>query len=293
MSWYVFAIISAVAIAAVGLLQKKALEKEHSFEYATIFSLFKLVVFLLVFGSTTVWAVSTGDFLYMVIAGVINALAFVSITKAMRRLELSTVMPVLSLEPAVVALLAYLTLGERLTISQIIGLGLTLLGTYVLELRRHTEEPHHFAVPFRRLMANRGGRFALWGLFFFSVASILDRYLLQRIDVFTYTGYVLLTTTAVFSLMWFVSEERSELFQSGRRWILPIILLISILHLTSNLAQAKAVSLAAVGLVIAVKRTAALIDVVVGGRFFHERHLIQKTLASVIILTGVYFIVQG
>jgi drug/metabolite transporter (DMT)-like permease len=292
MAWYAYAIISALAIATVGLLQKKTLQREHSFEYVTIFSLAKLGIFLLVFGASTVWAVSTNDLLLLIVSGVVNGLAFVSITKAMRRMELSTVMPVLSVEPAIVALLAFMTLGERLNMTQVIGLGLTLLGTYILELRRHTDEPHHLAIPFQRLLRDRGGRFALWGLVFFSVASILDRYLLQHVPIFTYMGYMLLSSTMVFVLMWFVSEEKPELFQTGRRWLIPMIILIAILHLGSNLAQAKAVSLAAVGLVIAIKRTAALIDIVVGGRFFHERHLVQKTLASIIILVGVYFIVQ-
>lgn len=292
MPWYGFAIISALSIAAVGLLQKKTLEREHSFEYATVFTFAKLVIFALLFGGTTSWAVTTGDALGMFASGTTVALAFISTTKAMRRLELSTVMPVLSLEPALVAVLALLALGETITIGQSIGLVLTLLGTYILELRRHTEEPHHFVLPFRRLLSDRGGKFALWGLLFFAVSSVLDRYLLRHINVFTYLGYTTLATLVVFCLMWFVSEEKPELFQRERRWLLLVIVAIAALHLTSNLAQAKAVSLAAVGLVIAIKRTSSLIDVVLGGRFFHERHLVQKTLASIIILVGVYFIVQ-
>ena len=292
MPWYGYAIISALTIAAVGLLQKKTLERQHSIEYATIFSLTKLVVFAALFGSTTSWAASSGDILMMLVAGAIYALAFLSIAKAMRRLELSTVMPVLSLEPALVALLALITLSETVSIGQAIGLGLTLLGTYILELRRHTEEPHHFALPFRRLFNDRGGRFALWGLVFFTVSSILDRYMLQRIDVFTYMGYILVTTTAIYALMWFVSDEKSGLLKSGQRWLIPMIVVIAVLHLISNITQAKAVSLSAVGLVIAIKRSATLIDVILGGRFFHERHLVQKTLASIIILLGVYFIVR-
>lgn len=290
--WYGYAIISALTIAAVGLLQKKTLQREHSLEYVTVFSLAKLVFFLAIFGGRVNWTLEGGLVGWVLISGVIYALAFLSIAKSMRRLDLSTVMPVLSIEPAIVALLALLTLGETLTGGQVVGLSLTLIGTYVLELRRHTDETHHLLQPIFQLLKNRGGRLALWGLTFFSISSVIDRWLLQRLDVLTYIGYILIISLVFYSLLWMISRERPELFKSGQRWVLPLILVIAALHLTSNLAQAKAISLAAVGLVIAVKRTAALLDVVIGGRLFHERHLVQKTLASIIILVGVYFIVQ-
>lgn len=290
--WYGYAIISALTIAAVGLLQKKTLQREHSLEYATVFTLFKLALFLAIFGPNVQWSVSGDLIWWVVIGGVVYAFAFLFIAKSMRRLDLSTVMPVLSIEPAIVAIIALGVLGEALTGGQWIGLGLTLIGTYVLEVRRHSEQPNQLFQPFLQLVRDRGGRLALWGLAFFSISSVIDRFALQRLDVLTYIGYILIISLAVYSLMWLASNEKSELFRSGQRWLIPVILLIAALHLTSNLTQAKAISLAAVGLVIAIKRTAALLDILIGGRMFHEQRLVQKTLASIIILIGVYFIVQ-
>ncbi len=88
MPWYGFAIISALAIAAVGLVQKKTLQHEHSLEYATFFNIAKLALFLIVFGGQMVWAISSVQLGLVIATGIIGSLTFLVVAKAMRRLEL-------------------------------------------------------------------------------------------------------------------------------------------------------------------------------------------------------------
>jgi len=49
MPWYGFALITAVAISIIGLLQKRTLQREHSIEFVTLLMMAKLIMFLLVF----------------------------------------------------------------------------------------------------------------------------------------------------------------------------------------------------------------------------------------------------
>jgi uncharacterized membrane protein len=66
--------------------------------------------------------------------------------------------------------------------------------------------------------------------------------------------------------------------------------LIALLTTLYRLAQAHATALAAVGLVVAVKRSSALFTTVIGGELFREHDLIRKSVACLIMIVGVYLL---
>lgn len=301
MPWYVYALISAGCIAAVGLLEKKVLQREHSSEYVTVFSVIKLGLFLLFFSSSVAWGVTGHQLAWLAVNGVIGALAFWLVAKAIRRMEISSAVPLLSLDPGLTAILAFLFLGERLTAVHVLGLGLLVVGAYVLEIHRHHDDTGTAVVsrfkiwlsPLLNLWRQSGGTYIIFGLICFSLSSTIDRYLLVQVATTTYVGYTLIFNTAIFLLLWLHRRQPVQILKSGRGYLLFFITLAAALHLTSNIAQAKAVSIMAVGLVIAIKRLSVLIDVILGGKFFHERHLPQKVAATAIMLVGVYFVVRS
>ena len=298
MPWYGFALISAICIAIVGLLEKKTLQKEHSLEYVTLFTLIKLVLFLLFFFSTTSWAVSGRQLILLSIDGTLGALAFFMVAKAMRRMEISSAVPVLSLDPGLTAVLALLFLGERLTGVHVVGLSLMVVGTYVLEIHRQSGESEKRTAmsvilqPFRDLAKQSGGKYILIGLVLFSVSSTMDRLVLRQVPTNTYVGYTLVVNALIFLVMLLRTKTRPQIFGPGQRQVFIFIVLAAAIHLASVISQAKAVSLAAVALVIAIKRLSVLIDVILGGKFFHEHHLWQKVIATAIMLIGLYCVVQ-
>lgn len=300
MPWYGYALISAACIATVGLLEKKTLQREHSSEYVTVFSTIKLSLFLLFFFPSISWGVTNLQFFWLVLDGVIGALAFWLVAKAIRRMEFSSAVPILSLDPGLTAVLAFLYLGERLTPIHVLGLGFMVAGTYVLELHRSHDETKSQAVnrwrtmlsPLTRVWKQPGGIYIIGGLLCFSISSTIDRSLLKEVAVNTYIAYTLITSTAIFLFIFLRSRQTIQILRPGRGYVFFFVMIAAALHLTSNVAQAKAVSIAAVGLVIAIKRLSVLLDVVIGGKFFHERHLAQKAIATVVMLIGVFFIVQ-
>lgn len=299
MPWYGFALTSAAAIALVGLLEKKTLQKEHSLQYVAMFSLVKLGLFLLVFGRTVEWTISIPQGLLMLVDSVIGAGAFFMITKAIRRLELSTVMPLLSLDAGLTAILAWIFLGEYLNFGQFGGLTLLVLGAYLLELRHFSRDwwrqvklqPRAIFRPLTKIWREPGGKYAVIGVILFSTSSVMDRSLLQQISVTTFLGYAFTIQGLIFFVAW-LRRKKSLPRPAGIKSIWLLIVLAAGLHLLSNYAQAQAVGLAAVGLVVAVKRLATLFDVIIGGTYFHEHFLPQKIAATIFMLVGVYFIVR-
>ena len=51
-----------------------------------------------------------------------------------------------------------------------------------------------------------------------------------------------------------------------------------------------ALALAATGLVVAVKRSAVLFTTVIGGELFRDDHLLRKSVACAVMISGVYLL---
>jgi uncharacterized membrane protein len=68
------------------------------------------------------------------------------------------------------------------------------------------------------------------------------------------------------------------------------LLLVAILTSLHRWMQGEATALAAVGLVIAIKRSSALFTTVIGGELFKEKDLMRKSIACLIMIGGVFLI---
>ncbi len=298
MPWYGYALLTALSIALVGVLQKKTLQNEHSAEYFMVFSLLKVGLFFL-FARSINWTVTDKQFGLLVLTGLLAGLAFYFVTKALRRLDLSVVAPVLALDSGLGSLIALVLLRETLSGSQLFGLALLLVGTYVLELRHQPpgwwrDATHHLGRlldPFRQLWGSPGGIFALLSMSCFALSGVVDRAILRHLSATTYLAYVLPTIAAVSLVVFGLTKTKLTILRVGSRTLFWSIILTAGLHLVSNITQAKATALIAVGLVLALKRLSSLIDVLLSGRLFHEHGMPQKILASLIILVGVFFVV--
>ncbi len=299
MAWYLYALFAAFGITIVGLLQKKTLQQQHSLEYVTFLNIAKLLVLLLLFSQVLHLRLTSTQFVFVGISGFIGASSLLFTARAMRAMELSSVLPILALDPAIVAVLAYFLLGEGLSWYKVCGLLLTLIGTFILEFHRaehsHLSElfrtPKHLLAPFKEIGKGPGGRSLLIAVLALAFGGILDRFLLVRIEVPTYLFYNYLFGTILYLVLLAGARQKIGMPTFGKRSFIGLVLLTAAINVLANASQAKATSIAAVGLVIAVKRISVLFDVILGGKLFHERHLLQKTIASIIILTGIYLIV--
>lgn len=296
MTWYGYALLTALAIALVGILQKKTLQNTHSSEYFMVFSVLKVGLFFL-FARSVPWTVTSSQVFLLILTGSLAGLAFYFVTKALRRLDLSIVSPVLTVDSGISSLVALVVLHEVLSTQQFLGLFFLIVGTYVLELHHHdpslapTSRWHRIFSPFRDLWRTPGGIYAILATLCFALSGVVDRVVLRQITTVTYLAYVL-PTIAVIAIVVFTSRKsRLSILRQGSRIVFWPILITAGIHLLSNVTQAKATALMAIGLVLALKRLSTLIDVVLSGRLFHEQHLRQKMLASIIMLIGVFLVV--
>ncbi|MBC8423590.1 EamA family transporter [bacterium] len=286
LGWYELALISAVfsALAAVG--EKKVLFRENP-----------VVFCLMLFAASTLM---TAPFLRFVDPGalnpiglavlcgksVLNAIAFLCVMQGLKRLELSNALPFLVLVPGLVALAAFLLIGDTLTVRQGSGLGLLLVGTWLVEAGRMGLRP---PPPWR----SRGHRYILAALALFTATSVLDKVIVVRLEIqpLPFVCFGNIFSLAFFAVAYGLSSQRPAglrgCLRSSGGWIIGIALCTVVYRYT----QISAVQLGpSVALVLAVKRLSVLLATLLGGRLFAESSLSRRALAVVVLLSGAFLV---
>jgi len=288
MSWFVYAISSALLVALASMVEKKVLIREHAAELTATLGLIGFVMALPFFWFIDYKNLSLIPLVVLFFTSSLGLAGYLLVAKAMRHMDLSEVSPFLVFSPALTSLLAWLFLGEVLSLVQITGIILLLLGAYVLE----TAPGKSLLAPFRAFKISSGIHLLLLSQLLYSVAAFSDRVLLTKwhMPTVTYLGFVHL----FLALQSFIILA---LFYNGYRGIkhgLKVagwpIALVAVLALGYRFALVKAVQVAFVGLAVAVKRLSILFSTIVGGNIFHERNLLRRTVASFIMIGGAVLI---
>jgi drug/metabolite transporter (DMT)-like permease len=288
MTWFSYAVLSAFIGSLSAMVEKKTLSHIHALDFSIVLS-FAAAVCSLPFLLSADWSTLSPTILALAYAiSLLAAFAFIGVTRGLRHLEISTSSSLFLLGPFITALLAYLLLGESLTYLQLCGIALLAVGIYVLE----TNHLLRFGEFWKNTTGDRYTRYILFGLFLYGFCGVGDRIMLGHfhVDAKFYTALVQLFLALQFLLISFyyrggISEPLRAV---GREW--KMLILVAILTTLYRYMQAEATALAAVGLVVAVKRSSALFTTIVGGELFQEKNLFRKSIACLIMIGGVFLI---
>lgn len=289
MTWLLFAALSALLVSFSSLIEKKVLLRHHSIEFSALLAFTNAIISLvgLFFADF-----SSFDIRFMWIIAVIapiSALAFLLVAKAMRHMDISEVSPLLGVTPLGVFLLAFLFLGERITMLQFGGVVMAIIGIYVLEA--HGTE--RLADPLKAFVRSRYAGYVGLAILLYSFSALFDRIIVSRygLDPLVYVMLIQICIGAYYLILFplfggQVKYLRHDIQQTGI-WIL----LIAALTVGYRFFQLEAVSVAAsVGLVMIVKRSSSFLTAILGGSFFHEGYLVRRTVAAIIIICGTVLI---
>lgn len=288
MDWLVYALICAFLTGSASLVHKKALIKQHAMQYsatlAFIALIFTLPIYLLIDYSRL-------ELVPIVIAffvSIFGSVAFLLVAKGLRHMELSAAAPLLVLGPVFSAILAYFVLGEALTPMQILGVIVVLAGAYVLEVH----DLHHLLHPFQNVEHRKYGGLIITALLLYAVGSVGDRMILSHYGMQPLAFTAITHTFMAINFLILISIFYDG-FKGIRRGIQeagPWITLVAILTVGYRIAQAQAVKLAFVGLVLPIKRMSSFFVTLIGGNIFHEEKIARKSIACLIMVTGVVLI---
>jgi len=180
MIWFTLALTSAVLSSIAAITQKKALANINALEFSFHLSWVNLIISLIFLTGFDPSTLTLHQTWVMFVKTLLQALAFWCVMLSLKNLEISSALPLLALTPGSVAVFALIFIGETLTLNETLGLILLLSGSYFIEMKTLSNMIEPFKVFFR----TKKYIHVAAALAFFTVSSILDKYLLkdQKMD---------------------------------------------------------------------------------------------------------------
>ncbi len=287
MEWYFFAITTAVLVSIYTLVEKKALMKEHAMEFSAVLAIFNFLISLVLVPFIKIdFPIKLLGLIYL--ASLMGAVGFLHIAKAIRHMDVSLVAPLTTFSPAFVVVLAYFILGEIVTIIQIGGITLLIMGSFLLESKNHGT-----IKIFTRTFKSNYFYYMFFALTLYGFCAIIDKAILKTVSPVTYLPIINFFLAFNFIVFIIVFHNGFQGIKNGiksnGKWIFLVAVLISL----SRLSQYQAFSMAYVSLVIPIKRMSAFFATLIGGKVFHEKNLAKRVFACVIMLCGAFLVILG
>jgi drug/metabolite transporter (DMT)-like permease len=285
MTWFLLATVSALLSAGAAVLQKKSLMQTRALPFAFVLSVFIMALSAVFLTGIDVLAVP-GDVLLLLIAkSLIGGTAFLCVMMSLERGQISTVLPLMGLTPAVTAILSYFVAGELMTGTEWLGLGVMMAGLYLLEWT--PERGETWTGRLRTILTER--RLIILALLLFALSSVADKVLLSthRTDPRVVLVYQHVIFCLLFGGMLVARKVPAGTVLAQAKAQLPWFLIIAVITIAYRYAQLEATRIAPVALVLAVKRTSIFYASLLGGKIFADDRLgIRLAGAGLIVAAG-------
>ncbi len=284
-NWFLLVLISALFLTAQRIVQKKVLMKEHATEYLTTFCIL-MFIFQLPFISFL--EKITRDVLFLIyIKSLLATVSWLLIVKAYRHMELSYVEPLKNLLPLFLIVLAYFFLNESIGMQHLVGVIFIIFGAYMLEIYSTHDFKSHFS-----MLKNKYFIYIAISMFLGAIGSIFDKTILTQTTSFNLLFYLFLFTginmLVVQSIMYKGIYDVIDGVKKARYWIILIVIVTLLSDLTYFMAVKIPFTL--LSIIVPLRRIHSLFVVIVAGEIFHEKKIIAKCIACLIMLLGTYFI---
>jgi len=205
---------------------------------------------------------------------------------AYKNCEISTVSPLLNINPLFVIVLSYYTLGEVLNTIQFIGVLLILIGGYIITL----DNLRYFLHPFTS-MPKKYYLMVLLTLVLWSFCPVINRVVLYEVETLSYMFFYVMFIFFIQMILLVVKNRvRVVITLTRKKW--RLLIWASLFWVASDFLHLTAIAIptALVSLIMPVKRIANLFTVIIGGNLFMEKNLVLKSAACAIMITGLFVI---
>jgi len=295
--WYIFALVAAVLVAAISVMEKHELKKEHSLEYVVVLSVFNLAIaaFLWPWVKFQVPLVTLG---WIYLASILGALSLWFVAKALRHLDISVVAPQTALNSVFAIIFAFVFLGDLITLIQSLGIIVLMGGALLLNrnVLHHSAFTHHGVLAPKAKGKSSGLNFyqaiLIAAMVFLGASSVIDKHILTTLDVPTFTFYIHIFLAFNHLLIYRIVVGGFKDLPKGISKAGWLIVVIAVATILSRLAVAEALAMASVVLVIPIKRMSSVFATLVGGKMFQEKGLLLRLLVTLVMIAGVWMLVS-
>ncbi len=203
--------------------------------------------------------------------------------------DLSVTYPLSITAPLYIPFLAYIFLGERITLLMFMGILIALVGTYVIQMNTSIRNFSFERIDLRK----KHIRYAAFAGFIYSFGAIIDKIGVGRERFFVYTYWVVVFMFIYMTLNILRNRDlKSYMFACYRR-SLPVVVLGGIILTLSFLSYRFALTLAYVSAVSGARQISSLFGVLMGIFFLKEPYGPIRIIATMLIVIGIMFIKIG
>jgi drug/metabolite transporter (DMT)-like permease len=230
--------------------------------------------------------------LIILVSGLIEAVYFITLTRAYALGDLSQVYPLArGSAPLFVLLWALLFLGERPTPIGVGGIFIVVIGLYLVNLPTLADWK-------RPLLGLRSpaARWALLTGLLISIYSSIDKVGMRYVDPLPYLYLFLVVTWIALSAQWLHPDRRAALraeVQIDRRRVLAIAATVAILGSSAYALVLAAMRLSPVSYVSPVRELSVVIGAWMGVRFMGEPGGRLRIFAALLVALGIMVIALG
>ena len=286
MEWVFLILLSALFLAFKDIITKNCLKQEHT--YATLFwkSLIICCACLVVFNKNIDFIIPYPVLFLLIFKAAILSLAWYFLFQALKRLHISIVEPLINVSPLFLLILSFFILGERLSPIQYVGVGIIMIGAYLLGVE-DIRKPFGFL----RLFKNKNVTLLLVALFLVSISAVLDKIILVRTTIPSTLFYCYLFVSIIYLVIIISHGYLREIMHPVRAHYY-LIILMAFLTFVADVSYfvVVAMPLVPISLIIPLKRLSTLIGTVIGGQLFQESGLFHKAAACGVMLFGIFLI---
>ncbi len=289
MEWYILVLASAILMGVAEVFRKKALSKEHSMQFTTVFFTALFILSFLLIPKIN-FSINYSQIGLIALKSFLVVGALIMLFRTIKHTDISKTSPLKNLNIIFVVILSVIFLNEKLSWISLLGLGFVLIGTYLVEIKPKVK--HHFHP--LTIFKNKYSVYMIIYLIGISIVALLDKIVLKTTGIYTYTFFTLMFATIFCWLIQFIfydgMSDLKNAVKQGKNWIIPA----AILGLFSDLLYFSALAMPTVllSLAIPLRMSSSMISTLFGGKMFHEKNLIPRIIGGIIMIIGIYFIVS-
>ena len=283
MTWFVLSLTAALSIAARDVSIKTYGDLDPS-EIAFLELFWALPYFFLGYLLIEIPPLDLTFWITFVLSVPINVLAYVLYLYAIKISPISLSIPFLAFTPAFMVLTGFFILAETINLWGGLGIGLIVLGGYILHFRN---DQKNFLAPFSSFLSEKGSWFMLIVAILFAFAAVIGKKAIIHSSplFFSYFFFLTLNITILSSLLLGRKNNWQKIIHNTPRGLwLGTLLMIHISFHGLAIAVSKAVYM------VAVKRSSILFSVLLSWLILRETDIRYRGLGTLLMFVGMLFI---
>lgn len=287
--WFFYSIVSSFSKALGEISEKGALIRKKALDILIILNVINVLLLLpLVYWMD--FSLSLYQYILIFVSSLVCSFAGFAEAKVLKNSDISIVAPLKNFIPMFVLILAFVFLGEKITSLQFVGIVILFLGAYLLEMGKGFK----IWKPIKDLQ-NKYLLLFFLGILAFSIVLTLDKAILNTgVQVLTFLFISRFFRLINYSLFFLVSRRDKIINKLNKRIQKPdkMTLISSISFTIASLSYLMAISVSFVSLIVPiVYQFSTAISTIIGGKAYHEKRLLYRTIICIFMIFGVLLVV--